>query len=223
MRISEIYRASQGEGVWMGTPTVIVRLSECNLHCHFCDSNFTWYTGTEMQVGEVFDKIIKESEKSNEVIGFRMLTGGEPLLQQNEILKLLDMDESGKYEVETNGTKQPKEELVDKIFWWNVSPKLKSSGEDYSKRIKGDILEYFNKLYNSSFKFVVKDESDFVEMLRIMDCYELNREKIIVMPEGKTKSLMSSRSKWLAKVCIEHNLRFMIRLQIYLWGNQRGK
>ena len=38
MRIAEIYRSVQGEGLLTGVPSVFVRTSGCNLRCWFCDT-----------------------------------------------------------------------------------------------------------------------------------------------------------------------------------------
>ena len=44
---AEIFHTLQGEGVSMGVPAVFVRLSLCNLHCVWCDTDHTWnFEGT---------------------------------------------------------------------------------------------------------------------------------------------------------------------------------
>ena len=38
----EIFHTLQGEGASLGFPAVFLRLSLCNLHCHWCDTPYTW-------------------------------------------------------------------------------------------------------------------------------------------------------------------------------------
>ena len=38
LQINEIFYSIEGEGVRVGQPTTFVRLSKCNLRCHFCDT-----------------------------------------------------------------------------------------------------------------------------------------------------------------------------------------
>ena len=38
----EIFHTLQGEGASLGSPAVFLRLSLCNLHCHWCDTPYTW-------------------------------------------------------------------------------------------------------------------------------------------------------------------------------------
>ena len=40
MKIAEIYRSVQGEGLLSGPPSVFVGTSGCNLRCRFCDTPF---------------------------------------------------------------------------------------------------------------------------------------------------------------------------------------
>ena len=43
-RINEIFYSLQGEGRNTGQAAVFIRFSGCNLHCSFCDTDFTQYT-----------------------------------------------------------------------------------------------------------------------------------------------------------------------------------
>src|SRR6202049_1347588 len=58
VKIAEIFDSIQGEGTLVGTPSVFVRTSGCNLRCKWCD---TPYTSWEPQGEErTLDSIVEE-------------------------------------------------------------------------------------------------------------------------------------------------------------------
>src|ERR1700722_4254332 len=59
MRIVEIFRSLQGEGLLTGTESIFVRTSGCNLRCSFCDTRYaSWEPeGDSMSVAEVLAQI----------------------------------------------------------------------------------------------------------------------------------------------------------------------
>lgn len=94
-KITEIFTSIQGEGSLSGTVQTFIRFQDCNLHCSFCDTDFSY--GTEMTVDQILSEIKSE---------WVCLTGGEPLLQtgqwDDELMDAL----VGKHKIalETNGT-----------------------------------------------------------------------------------------------------------------------
>ncbi len=85
MKIAEIYKSVQGEGLLTGTPSVFVRVSGCNLRCWFCDTPFTSWApeGSDIAVDEIVAQV--EEWDCRHVV----LTGGEPMLFA-ELLPLAD-------------------------------------------------------------------------------------------------------------------------------------
>ena len=68
-----------------------------------------------------------------------VITGGEPLLWQENIVNLMDYINKVEHfipfcECETNGTILPDPEVDRVISQYNVSPKLKNSGMERNKR-----------------------------------------------------------------------------------------
>ena len=57
MVITEIFKSIQGESTFAGLPCVFVRLTGCNLRCHWCDTAYAFHGGRKMTVDEVFDKV----------------------------------------------------------------------------------------------------------------------------------------------------------------------
>jgi 7-carboxy-7-deazaguanine synthase len=86
MQITEIYKSLQGESTHSGLPCVFVRLTGCNLRCSWCDSEYTFQGGRRMASEEIWSEVRKLSP----VGGLVEITGGEPMLQEKELIPFLD-------------------------------------------------------------------------------------------------------------------------------------
>lgn len=224
---AEIFYSIQGEGINLGRPAVFLRLGLCNLKCNWCDTRYTWdWTAYDVQeqlidlsLPEVEQEILKYSCK------YLVVTGGEPLLQQDTVIPLLEnLKNRGFFiEIETNGTLLPNEWLLDLIDHWSVSPKLQSSGNPSSAREIEACYRFFKALNSSHFKFVLQSEADLREAQNVIEKYDLAPEKIILMPEAGNQGDLIERSKWLVEICKSQGYLFSTRLQLMLWGNERGK
>src|SRR5450432_2265368 len=85
MQITEIFKSIQGESTYAGLPCVFVRLTGCNLRCSWCDSEYTFSGGHRMAIEEVFEEVAQLSPGG----GYVEITGGEPMLQERELLPLM--------------------------------------------------------------------------------------------------------------------------------------
>ncbi|MGB7599941.1 MAG: radical SAM protein [Candidatus Sulfotelmatobacter sp.] len=101
MQITEIYKSLQGESTHAGLPCVFVRLTGCNLRCHWCDSEYTFHGGRKITAEQVMNEVKRLSPTG----GLVEITGGEPLLQERELLPLIENLLEDKYRVllETSG------------------------------------------------------------------------------------------------------------------------
>ncbi len=100
MQVTEIYRSIQGESSFAGLPCTFVRLTGCNLRCTWCDSEYTFTGGTRMSVEEVEAEVRRLAP-----FGLVEITGGEPMLQERELVPLMQRLLAGGYTVllETSG------------------------------------------------------------------------------------------------------------------------
>ena len=131
-RIKEIFFTQQGEGKNTGKDFIFVRFSGCNLWsgqekhrasaiCKFCDTDFygtDGINGGKYEVKELIKKIKSLWISADSQIRV-VLTGGEPLLQVDEVLISALKNEDIYIAVETNGTL----EAPDGIDWICMSPK----------------------------------------------------------------------------------------------------
>ena len=47
MVVTEIFKSIQGESTFVGLPCVFIRLTGCNLRCHWCDTAYAFYGGNQ--------------------------------------------------------------------------------------------------------------------------------------------------------------------------------
>ena len=128
--IVEIFHSVQGEGYHTGTPSIFIRFGGCNLQCSWCDTDFSKWD--RMSITEIMT--ILEQWTTRRII----YTGGEPAMQK--LRPLSDKLHSRGYNIaiETNGTIELKDGLVD---WICVSPKDMLYPEFSIKQRKGDELK----------------------------------------------------------------------------------
>lgn len=226
LKVSEIFYSIQGEGVRIGEPAVFVRLAGCNQRCSFCDSAYAFSTKdglgsvSPQEVADIVRAYFVGSEGKRLVV----ITGGEPLLQQSQIVALIEELGSIEYqfEIETNGTVGiSREELFTSIDDWVVSPKLNNSGIDpKDRRIK--LYDLQSKGVSVSYKFVAESIDDLSEIDNFLNTYKMQDETIIIMPEGIDQDVIQKRMLELVPGVMKRGWRITPRLQISLWGNERG-
>ena len=153
MQITEIYKSLQGESTHAGLPCVFVRLTGCNLRCSWCDSEYTFQGGRKMAVEEVLDEVLRLSPGG----GLVEITGGEPMLQEREVVPLMQhlLDEGCKVLLETSG-ERPLERVPSAVIKI-VDVKCPDSGE-------GDtfLMENIEALApHDEVKFVLSGRGDY--------------------------------------------------------------
>ena len=223
----EIFASLQGEGPSAGHPSTFVRLSRCNLACVWCDTAYTWrFTGAD-----AFDRKANQVVLNEAVVAARIaalggnrlvITGGEPLLQAPALARMVALLPPHRVEIETNGTVAPAAALDALVDQYNVSPKLKHSGNPLDLALIPERLSAWSNEPKAYFKFVISAPEDLVEVLELQTRYAIPSERIFLMPEGTDSATLQDRSRWLAVLCQQHGLRFSDRLHIHLYGDTRG-
>jgi len=153
MQITEIYKSIQGESTHAGLPCVFVRLTGCNLRCSWCDSEYTFTGGHRMTMEEVFEEVVQISPGG----GLVEITGGEPMLQEREVVPLMRrlLNEGYKVLLETSG-ERPLERVPSGVVKI-VDVKCPNSGEGDTFHIEN--LETLHS--RDEVKFVLSDRADY--------------------------------------------------------------
>ena len=153
MQITEIYKSIQGESTHAGLPCVFVRLTGCNLRCSWCDSEYTFTGGHRMAVEEV----VEEVEQLSPGGGLVEITGGEPMLQEKEVVPLMQhlLDAGFTLLLETSGERPLRR--VPKGVFKIVDVKCPNSGEPDTFLVDNlDTLDPGDEV-----KFVLSDRTDY--------------------------------------------------------------
>jgi len=226
MKISEIFESIQGEGNNAGKPAVFLRTAECNLKCVWCDTKYTWDWKNYDYSKEVNEMSIKEVRQSLEQFRIRhlVITGGEPLMQQDDLAELLTFLKPKFYvEVETNGTILPNNTLSVLVDQWNVSPKTKNSGNPLEMCEDNECYTFFSKKKNCYFKYVVESEDDLIEINQLISKHNLEKKRVLLMTQAMTKEEILAKEKNVFTLSKKNSLGFSPRLHVMKWGSQRGK
>lgn len=213
MNVSEIFHSIQGE-IDVGMNAVFLRLSGCNLisenrGCKFCDTLYAEQKQFSNIPEEVSDNLLF-TMSSNIVI-----TGGEPLLQKEDIFSLITIlrrREGCSFYLETNGTLWDSKlgYLFKKI---SCSPKKQA--------IDSDILSRYVGLSNCRLKFVYENSSD-LWWEQLISFLGISKKRVWIMPEGVTSETQLMLSFEVIDYCKSKGFNFSPRLHTLLWNNQRG-
>lgn len=164
MKICEIFRSVQGEGLRMGLPAVFIRTAGCPLRCSFCDTTYSFDVNVpDMSAPEVVAAVKKVAEGCSNIV----ITGGEPCVQSDlaNVARTLQqngftvaLETSGAFEVDT-----------DAFDWITVSPK---------PVVKYKVAIPWQSV--SEFKYVVTTDFDF----NVIPALYRSRSCVWLQPDG---------------------------------------
>jgi len=216
MKVCEIFYSIEGEGIEIGKLEIFVRLSGCNLRCSWCDTKYSWEEGKEMSVEEVIREIKKYPCKNVSI------TGGEPLLQREEVLELIKKLKKMGYwiQINTNGTIFDEKifRLVDLI---TMDCKCPSSKMKSNLNVLKKTKELFN--YKTQFKFVISDERDYEYAKKIIPSILPGALYIVFQPEWGSREFVKKLVDLAKKDYSDYlNVRIILQQQKIIWRSKRG-
>jgi 7-carboxy-7-deazaguanine synthase len=227
MRIAEIYRSIQGEGMLTGMPSVFVRASGCNLRCWFCDTPYTSWRpeGHDLPVDEIIAQV-EEWDTEHVVI-----TGGEPMLFAELIPLCSRMRAIGRHiTIETAGTLY----LPVACDLMSISPKFASSAPPATEhshwhrrhereRHRPAVIRRLVTEYEYQVKFVIDTPLDLENVVTYLREFpEIDRDRVMLMPQGTDPMQLDMRAAWLRPFCEAERFVFCPRKQIEWFGLVRG-
>ena len=207
--VNEIYASIQGEGPEQGYPTVLLRLTGCNLRCFYCDSAFAFYEGGRTSVKEVVEKVQGLSLRRV------LVTGGEPMAQAATpaLCKAL-LRKGHSVSIETNGAYDLS--CLPRGVLKVVDVKTPGSGEGGSFDVS--ILGQLSR--RDSLKFVCSGREDYLWSRDFLKEHGLPGS----VPVLFTAVAGALDPKDLAGWVLEDRLCVRVQIQLHkiLWGDKRG-
>lgn len=209
--INSIYRATEGEGVFLGRPQIFVRYQGCAIGCLNCDSKDTWDFTEEMgqSLEEVMKAIHEEGFKGS--IKNVSITGGDPLHPGHvpHVLALVKMLKEKKYyiNIEAAGTRVV-DEIFDLVDYVSFDFKTPSTGVATPlKNISKMIAQYPGKF---QIKAVISDIQDFKSAL---NAYKTIEAEDMGMP-----------FPWVLTPCFNNHEEFPLKrfTQVLSWNEENG-
>jgi 7-carboxy-7-deazaguanine synthase len=152
MTLIELYKSVQGESSFAGLPCIFVRLAGCNLRCAWCDSEYTFSDGQKFSLDEIEAQVLALAPCR--LVEF---TGGEPMLQERELLPLMERLLAQGYTLmmETSGERPLA--AVPKAVHKIVDVKCPGAGAAAGS-FRMENLDALTK--NDEVKFVIQDRAD---------------------------------------------------------------
>lgn len=207
MKVNEIFESIQGEGRYAGYPVLFIRLAGCTRECTFCDTKYhkQWKKMSML-------KIVKMIENTKAPIV--VWTGGEPVLQMEDIGKVIDMlinrrkvdKELPAMHLETNG-----DLLMDKAYFDYIcySPKDLVTAKNLTQITKFKDKKTFDIKIVTDLDKVNKNLVEYATMLMPLNTWDV------------TKDTQIKHKVW--NYCIKEGLKFCLRQHVEVWGNAKGK
>ncbi|MFY9939884.1 MAG: radical SAM protein, partial [Silvibacterium sp.] len=223
MYLIEIYKSVQGESSFAGVPCIFVRLAGCNLRCSWCDSEYTFTGGYKLTEDEVVAEIAKLAP-----VRLIEFTGGEPLLQERELIPLMErlLDRGYELMIETSGERPV--ENVPKAVHKIVDVKCPGSGE--SGRFRMSNLASLTERDELKFVITNRDDYEFARDFIRTNALEGRVGQLLLSPAfSKTPSLERSTANCLLdpRELVEWmladglNARLSLQIHKYVWEPQK--
>jgi 7-carboxy-7-deazaguanine synthase len=216
MQITEVYKSLQGESTYAGLPCVFVRLTGCNLRCSWCDTEYSFYGGKKMTP----EQVLAEIERLSTAGGLVEITGGEPMLQERELVPFMQrlLDSGYKVLLETSGERPL--DTVPAAVVKIVDVKCPGSGEGDTFRLEN--LETLT--LRDEIKFVISGRADYEFARDFTGEHELAaRVNSILLSPAFRKEASGPRDasnclldpQELAEWMLEDNISARLSLQIH--------
>jgi 7-carboxy-7-deazaguanine synthase len=208
VKVCEIFTSIQGESTHAGLPCTFIRLSNCNLRCSYCDTQYAYSDGADRSEDDIVDQVRQAG------IHLIEITGGEPLLQTEVYsLTIKLLDEGYRVLLETNGSLSIKD--VDKRA--RVILDIKTPGSGMSDRMDLTNLEIIK--HSDEIKFVLTGRDDYEWTRKMIQAYKLTDRCHILLSPAFGILHPEDLAAWMIQDRIQGCLN--LQLHKYIFGPER--
>ena len=209
LKIFEIFHSLQGETSRVGLPTVFVRLTGCPMRCTYCDTEYAFSGGDNMQIADILAKVAEFGTQ------YVTVTGGEPLAQKecyNLLQALCDADYS--VSLETGGAMDiaPVDARVSIIL------DIKTPGSNEEKNMLWSNVNHIKT--KDEIKFVLCNRDDYNWAKAKITELKLNEKCPILFSPSYNELQANELAAWVLQDKLP--VRMQIQLHKILWGEKQG-
>jgi len=210
LRISEIFYSLQGESRTVGWPTVFIRLTGCPLRCSYCDTEYAFSGGEQLDLKQILEQVASYSPHHV------CVTGGEPLAQKGCLALLAKLCDAGyQTSLETSGALDITS--VDARVERVVDIKTPASGEAARNRLENiDVLTP-----NDQIKFVIASRDDYLWSCELIEQYALTTRCEVLMSPVAGEQDATVLAEWILADRLQ--VRFQLQLHKLLWSEEQGR
>ncbi len=193
----------------MGLPTVFVRLTGCPMRCTYCDTEYAFSGGKNMEIAEILQQVAGYGAR------YVCVTGGEPLAQKecHTLLKAL-CDAGYSVSLETGGAMDIAK--VDARVSVILDVKTPASGEE--KNMRWDNLNHVQA--KDEIKFVICNRADYDWAKAKLDEYKLTQKCPVLFSPAFHDVPAETLAGWILQDKLP--VRMQIQLHKILWGEKQG-
>ena len=204
LKINEIFYSIQGESSSAGLPCVFVRLTYCNLRCVYCDTEYAFFEGKDMLIGDIISDVKKYDCSLVEI------TGGEPLVHPQVNMLMSELADLGYTVMVETGGSLPIENIDKRV---KIIMDMKTP---YSKMESKNIYENLNFLKpGDEVKFVIGDREDYEWSKILIKEYDLIKKVTVLMSPVFNKVENIDLAEWILDDRL--NVRFQLQIHKYIW------
>lgn len=246
----EHFYSIQGEGKYLGRPSIFFRFGGCNMKCEGfgcseiaengvkvlgCD---TVYAVNKENFSHNWIAITHESELVSILENYDLpsnvdvvFTGGEPLIYADDeiFIKFLEYLHAHNHRItfETNGSLGVdfEKHSIYRECIFALSVKLSNSGEPFNKRVRGKILyDFATHARDAFFKFSI--DKEFIDIALDEEIEEICAHapylEVFCMPVAGNKEELESNTLPLIEYCKSKGFSYSDRLHIRIWNQNKG-
>jgi 7-carboxy-7-deazaguanine synthase len=209
LKIYEIFHSLQGETSRIGLPTVFVRLTGCPMRCTYCDTEYAFSGGGNMQIDDILQKVAEFGTR------YVTVTGGEPLAQKECYTLLASLCNAGySVSLETGGAMDiaPVDKRVSVIL------DIKTPGSNEEKNMLWGNIDHVKS--TDEIKFVLCNRADYDWAKTKITELKLSEKCPILFSTSFHELKADELAGWV--LVDKLPVRMQIQLHKILWGEKQG-